>query len=347
MRRILAAFLIIGCVAALTAPARAQAPATRRVPGGSPPVPGPQPKLEAINPVFDFGSALEGAMIRHVFRLKNSGKGNLVIRGVKSSCGCTVAEPTRSMLAPGEEAEIAAAFDTRHQKGHQVRTVTAITNDPANPQAIFTIQGTIKQQVAATPAEIAFGKVPKGAAVTREVVISDLLGGKKIQVGPLSNTSNSIKVTQLPRTDGKPGARLKVELLPAMPVGPFEDSIKVATNRVPFNVSVFGTIQGDLSLDPAQVSFGIAPRGQEVVRILRLTNRSSRKIKVLDVASSTQSVVASAQPVTPGKEYKITVVLKRGAPDGQVRGKLAIKTDDPEQATLDVPFYGVVGQFKI
>ncbi|MGH7949621.1 MAG: DUF1573 domain-containing protein [Candidatus Binataceae bacterium] len=347
MRRILAALLIICCAAALTAPARAQSPAVRRVPGASPPVPGPQPKLEAVNPVFDFGTALEGEMVRHVFKIRNAGKGNLVIRGVKSSCGCAAAEPTRSMLAPGEDAEIAAAFDTQHQKGHQVRTITAITNDPANPQAIFTIQGTIKQQVAATPAEIAFGKVTKGTAVTREVVISDLLGGKKFEVGNVSNTSKSIKVTEHPRPDRKPGAILKVELLPTMPVGPFEDSIKIITNRVPVNVSVFGTIQGDLSLDPAQVSFGIAPRGQDVVRILRLTNRSQRKINVLDVASTTQSVVASAEPVTPGKEYKITVVLKRGTPDGQVRGKLAIKTDDPEQATLDVPFYGVVGQFKI
>ncbi|MGH7865200.1 MAG: hypothetical protein ACREQB_09430, partial [Candidatus Binataceae bacterium] len=187
----------------------------------------------------------------------------------------------------------------------------------------------------------------RGAAVTRAVVVSDLLGGKKFVGGPISNTSSSIKVTQQPRTDGQPGAILKVELLAAMPVGPFEDSIKVTTNRVPINVSVFGTVQGDLSLDPAQVSFGIAPRGQDVVRFLRLTNRSARKVNVLDVASSTHSVVASAQPVTQGKEYKITVVLKRGTPDGQVRGKLAIKTDDPEQATLDVPFYGVVGQFKL
>ena len=31
----------------------------------------------------------------------------------------------------------------------------------------------------------------------------------------------------------------------------------------------------------------------------------------------------------------------------QLRGQLAIKTDDPEQATLAVPFYAIVGQFKI
>ena len=91
MRRIFAAFLIICCAAALVAPARAQSPAARRVPGASPPVPGPQPKLDALNPVFDFGTALEGEMVRHVFRIRNVGKGNLVIRGVKSSCGCTVA----------------------------------------------------------------------------------------------------------------------------------------------------------------------------------------------------------------------------------------------------------------
>jgi hypothetical protein len=29
-----------------------------------------------------------------------------------------------------------------------------------------------------------------------------------------------------------------------------------------------------------------------------------------------------------------------------LRGTLTIKTDDPTQATLNVPFYAIVGQFK-
>jgi uncharacterized protein affecting Mg2+/Co2+ transport len=57
-------------------------------------------------------------------------------------------------------------------------------------------------------------------------------------------------------------------------------------------------------------------------------------------------VAASAEPVVPGKEYKLTVMLRRGTPDGQLHGQVTIKTDDPEQATISLPFYAIVGQFK-
>jgi hypothetical protein len=342
MRRILLALLATLLVGGVTS---AQSPP--QIPGTNAAPPGPQPKVEVLNPLYDFGTALEGKMVDHVFKIKNTGRGELEIRGMKTSCGCTAAAPSKNHLAPGEEADISVGFDTHFQKGHQVRTITAFTNDPATPQAVMTMQGNVKQQVAATPAQVAFGTVRKGSAATQGVTIDDLTEQKGFKVSSVSNSSPSIKVGIEPRKDGKPGAVLKVDLLPTMPAGNFDDAIKVTTNRAPLQIDVFGTVAGDLTLDPAQVSFGIVPKGQDVVRILRLTNSSPRDVKVLDISSSTPSVVASADPVKAGKEYRITVTLRRGTPDGQLRGQLAIKTDDPEQSRVDVPFYAIVGQFKI
>jgi hypothetical protein len=333
MRTITYAFVLM-ITAASFAAAQTQAPSLNPD--------SPKPKVQVVNPLYDFGTALEGDMVHHVFKIRNAGKGELVIRGMKTSCGCTAAQPSKSHLAPGEEAEVSVGFDTHFQKGHQVRTITAYTNDPDTPDAMMTMQGIVKQRVAATPFELDFGTVRKGTSITRDVTVDDLTGGKDFKVGEITNSSSSIKVTKEPRKDGKPGALLKVELLPTMSPGPFDDTIKVVTNRAPLQISVFGRVTGDLALDPAQVSFGIVRRGQDVVRILRLTNASSRNVKVLDIASSTPSVVASAEPVKPGKEYRITVTLKRGTPDGQLRGQLAIKTDDPDQGTIAVPFYAVV-----
>jgi hypothetical protein len=64
------------------------------------------------------------------------------------------------------------------------------------------------------------------------------------------------------------------------------------------------------------------------------------------VKSTNQSVEARVDPVTPGKEYKVTLALRPNTPDGQIRGALTIKTDDPQQTTLTVPYYGIVGSFK-
>ncbi|SRR5579885_674690 len=340
MRKVLLALIAIALWAG-------SALAQPQIPGINAAPPGPQPKVQVINPLYDFGTALEGKMVEHTFKIKNVGKGELIIRGMKTSCGCTAATPTKNHLAPGEETDISVGFDTHFQKGHQVRTITAYTNDPDTPQAIMTMQGIVKQQVSATPSQVAFGTVRKGTSATQEVAIADLTNQKGFKVSSATNSSPYIKVTQEQGKDGKPGTALKVELLPTMPPGAFDDTIKVITNRVPLQIDVFGTVTGDLSIDPAQVSFGIVPRGQDVVRILKLSNAGSRDVKVLDVTSSVPSVVGSAEAVKPGKEYRITVTLRRGTPDGQLRGQLAIKTDDPDQGTVSVPFYAIVGQFKI
>jgi hypothetical protein len=337
--------LIAGLLA--SAPAFAQDSMNPLIPSGNGAPPGHEPKAAVSTPLYDFGSALEGTMVNHTFTIKNDGQGYLDIRGIKTSCGCTTGNPSKTHVAPGDTSDIAVSFDTHFQKGHQVRTITAYTNDPNNPQVAMTMQGIVKKQVEAVPGEVAFGNVKRGTEDTREVLINDLNPGRgTFNVGPVSNSSSSIKVVQEKRPDGKPGALLKISLLKTMPVGPFDDAIKITTNRVPLQVDVFGTVAGDLNIDPAQVSFGIVPRGQDIVRIFKLSNQGPHPVKVLEVASSSPAVGAIAEPVTPGREYKVTVTLRHGTPDGQLRGNLTIKTDDPDQATMTVPFYAIVGQFR-
>jgi uncharacterized protein DUF1573/flagellar associated PapD-like protein len=316
------------------------------VPGGNAAPPGPQPKAVIEKPLFDFGTALEGTMVRHTWKITNAGQSRLVIRGVKTSCGCTAAAPAKTNLAPGESTEISAGFDTRFQKGHQIRTITAYTNDPDSAASIMTIQGVVKQQVSATPAQVAFGDVRKGTELTKEVVISDLTTQGNFSVGTISNSNPAIKVAREKRPDGKPGALLRITLTKDMPAGPFDDTVTVVTTRIPVQIDVFGKVTGDLSVDPAQVSFGTVAHGGEAIRFVKLTSQSAKPVKVLGITSDVVAVSASAEPVTAGKEYKITVQLHRGTPDGQIHGQLQIKTDDPEQETLKVPFYGIVGQFQ-
>ena len=307
-----------------------------------------QPKAVARYPLYDFGSALEGKMVTHTFTIKNTGQGYLDIQRREDVVRMHDRQPSKTHVAPGDTSDIAVTFDTHFQKGHQVRTITASTNDPNNPQVAMTMQGIVKKQVEAVPSEVAFGNVKRGHRGTKEILVNDLNPVRgAFSVGPVSNSNSSIKVEQQKRPDGKPGALLKVSLLKTMPVGPFDDSIKITTNRVPLQVDVFGTVTGDLNIDPAQVSFGIVPRGQDIVRIFKLSNQGA--------ATGQGARRREQQPgrrrdrrsrSRPGKEYKVTVTLRHGTPDGQLRGNLTIKTDDPEQATLNVPFYAIVGQFK-
>jgi Protein of unknown function (DUF1573) len=304
------------------------------------------PRAEVAEPVYDFGKAPSGPPINHVFMVKNSGNGPLQIRNVTSSCGCTAAKPSKSILAPGEVSTVAASVDTKFERGHSLSVVTLTTNDPVHPALQLKIQGVIQPQVVAQPIDVQFGRIRKGIGASREVVVSDTTGGGGFAVSSVKNESPYIKVTQAPHSNGKQEVILHVALLPTMPPGPISDTLKIETSRAPVRVAVLGVVTGDLLVNPDQVSFGILPHHEGAERIVRLTNQGKRAINVLGVDSTNHSVYARVDPVTPGKDYKLRIALRPNTPDGQIRGALTVRTDDPQQATLTIPYYGIVGSFR-
>ena len=313
------------------------------------------PKAQVSEKVYDFGTVLNATPVTHVFKLLNTGTGTLIVAGVQTSCGCTAAKPTKSQVAPGEESDIAVSFDTRFDKGPATRTITVFTNDPQAQKIVLTLKGDVKVQVEAAPAQVAFGDVKRGVEQSRQVLLTDLAaeqspnrapGGASFKVTSVTNSSPNIKVVSGPRTDGKAGAALTVTMLKAMPLGAFDDTIKVTTSRAPVDITVFGTVQGDLTVKPAQVSFGVVPHHQGTQRMVRLVNAGARDVRITGITSTNASVSATVEPITAGKEYRVTLELRPNTPDGALRGQVAITTDDPEQQTVSLPFYGIIGSFR-
>jgi cytochrome c5 len=82
---------------------------------------------------FDFGSVVEGDIVRHRFKFKNDGAGMLRIVKTETSCGCTTANGAFKEYAPGESGEMDVVVDTKGKKGIVVKTVTVTleNNDAA------------------------------------------------------------------------------------------------------------------------------------------------------------------------------------------------------------------------
>lgn len=95
---------------------------------------------------FDFGDIKPGSKVEHTFNLKNTGKKDLIIRDVKSSCGCTAVSPSKNVIAAGESVPLKVAFDSTGKTGRQNKTITVITNDPKNPTTVLRIATNIIPQ---------------------------------------------------------------------------------------------------------------------------------------------------------------------------------------------------------
>jgi len=95
---------------------------------------------------FDFGDIKPATKNEHTFNLKNAGKKDLIIRDVKSSCGCTAVSPSKNTVSSGESVPLKVVFDSTGKSGRQNKTITVITNDPKNPTSVLRISSNIVAQ---------------------------------------------------------------------------------------------------------------------------------------------------------------------------------------------------------
>lgn len=86
------------------------------------------PKIEFDKTEHDFGAINEGDVVETVFIVKNIGESDLIIADAQGSCGCTVPEPPKEPIAPGESAPIKVSFNSSRKRGLQNKTVTLTTN---------------------------------------------------------------------------------------------------------------------------------------------------------------------------------------------------------------------------
>ncbi len=88
----------------------------------------------------DFGNIKPGAVVKHTFTFKNTGKSPLIISSASATCGCTTPDWTKEPVAPGAEGKIDVQFDSHGKTGQQSKTITieANTQPSTNQIAIKT-----------------------------------------------------------------------------------------------------------------------------------------------------------------------------------------------------------------
>ncbi len=103
------------------------------------------PVAELDETLFNFGEITQGEKVEKTFTIKNTGKRDLIIRRVRTTCGCTAAQPAKKVLLPGEKTELKISFNSRGKMGRQSKPVTIITNDPNHSTLSIRLTGTVKR----------------------------------------------------------------------------------------------------------------------------------------------------------------------------------------------------------
>ena len=111
-----------------------------RIPEATPaPQPAPEgvavPVVKMPSAEYDFGSIPVRPAVTHIFSVQNTGTADLVLRNLVTSCGCTTAKLSSSVVPPGQRADLTVTFDPGFHKveGETTRLVWFGTNDPTQP----------------------------------------------------------------------------------------------------------------------------------------------------------------------------------------------------------------------
>ena len=99
--------------------------------------------IEFENDEYNFGTVVDGDMVKHTFKFTNTGDKNLVLFDVKTTCGCTVPEDwPKQPIPPGESGEVKVIFNSNNKVGAVNKSIRIEANTNPTVTAV-TITGEV------------------------------------------------------------------------------------------------------------------------------------------------------------------------------------------------------------
>lgn len=299
------------------------------------------PAITSPAPNFDFGERDNDEVVNHAFVVKNAGDEPLVISDVKSSCGCTVAELETSTLQPGEETHVTANFNLKGRQGHQTKTITVLSNDPAQPAYRLELTGTAIATITVEPGLVNFGRIEDTAIHEQTVLVQSNREGHTFEVLDVSLSENAPFTVELKtNVPGKEYAIL-VHTLPDPMPGALNGRLTIRTDdvsRPAILVNLFGHIVGPLQIlpDVINIQANSAPDARPASMNVQVKAGRVKEFELVEVIAPADSIAAEIVQLR-ANDY---VIKLTGMPvDGSLRGKeLIVRTNSPDAPELRIPF---------
>lgn len=327
----LACFLCVPALAAAIAlaDASAQAP-VQNPPAQEPPATQSNAKLWVDNADHDFGTVIEGEVVKHVFKLKSSGEGNLIITQAKPTCGCTIgrlsvkgADGAAELykfgdpLPPNTELEMEAELNTKNKHNAATSKINVFCNDPRGTVTLG-LSAMVDTYFQIAPSNIDFGEVSVVDVVEKTAEVTGkrpgpfalsleprpLPPGLKVDLAAVNATPEgkaerwTLKITLGPDARegnmGYPLALLSDQVIAGAPNGPDGKAPHYSATLM-----ITARVKGLISWEPQYVSFGLVSPGQVMTRMLKLQSYDPK----FQLGLPTLSIVGPNDQ-TPDFKYK-------------------------------------------
>jgi hypothetical protein len=306
---------------------------------------GQAPEIAFERTHHDFGKITTDRKVSARFKVTNKGNANLQISAVNPSCGCTSTVLGNWNLKPGESSEVEAVFDPHGQRGLVRKSLTVVSNDAKNPDALLTFEAEVVQDVMPSMMAVYFNQISRAG---NQVMNVRYASGTGVEVRILEARAPGAPWLRLtPKAEGK-DAILEVAFDGSkLPVKPrFGRETVTITTNVPsaqtFTLPVNWELKPSIVV-PDRVSLDVIKAGTEGRAKLQLRQAEGRAFKILGTqASRSELRLEGLAGAKAAAQHELTVVLSKEAKAGRYAEKMTITTDDPEQPEVVVRVTAVV-----
>jgi hypothetical protein len=102
------------------------------------------PVFKLASTTIDIGKIPQATNNDVEYKFTNDGKRDLIIRNIRSTCGCTAVQQGGSnIIKPGESGSIKATFNSGGYNGKVTKAIYVYTNDPKNSEVILMLNAEV------------------------------------------------------------------------------------------------------------------------------------------------------------------------------------------------------------
>ena len=221
----------------------------------------PLPRVQVDQEEYDFGRMERDSKLKHTFVVKNIGEAPLTLKEVATTCKCTIGSLRDGQVPPGGWTEVVLEWTALTNSSSFRQSATIETNDPRRPRITLTVFGKVFYAHSIVPQTLVFSGV--GAESTRTerakiyaFSIDDLAISGHELTGSAPAQFFDVKTEPLPAGEynaegAKSGALVSVTVKPGLPLGPFQQTIRLRTNLADtpvLEIPVEGAIVGNVSI---------------------------------------------------------------------------------------------------
>ncbi|MGD9875046.1 MAG: DUF1573 domain-containing protein [Kiritimatiellia bacterium] len=291
------------------------------------------PKIVCDQTTFEFGDRENTETIEHTFIIKNEGDLSLEISNVRAACGCTVANISTKLVAPGEQAQLTARLSLRGRNGRQRKAITVSSNDPQTPNLTLFLDGNAVAGIEAVPNRLFYGQIAPD--VVQEQCAEVKAGTTPFKIIAVESDTPKISTRMEVLEDGK-NYRICASTVPPLDIGELRANVTVRTDnqKIPvISLPISASVIGGIAVAPRELS--IPATGTEPVsRFVVLRPSTVQEFEVKEVVVPDPAIRSEVVKMPTGYRIQLSNIMPGIA---LVDQKVIVRTSAEGFENIEIP----------